>query len=149
FEAYRPLMFSIAYRMLGSVTEAEDIVQEAYLRYQATPTDQIVSHKAFLSTIVTRLCLNQLQSARAQREAYIRRTICARERATCPYRFLVGGSRRQWRASPDRARRRRGAPRAIHRRGGGLGLRDPGDWQPRQAARAESGTACCGKRTEK
>src|SRR3954466_16146302 len=71
FEAYRPLMFSIAYRMLGSVTEAEDIVQEAYLRYQATPTDEIVSHKAFLSTIVTRLCLNQLQSARAQREAYI------------------------------------------------------------------------------
>ena len=64
FEAYRPPMFSIAYRMLGSVTEAEDIVQEAYLRYQATPTDQIVSHKAFLSTIVTRLCLNQLQSAR-------------------------------------------------------------------------------------
>jgi RNA polymerase sigma-70 factor (ECF subfamily) len=71
FEAHRPLMFSIAYRMLGSVTEAEDIVQEAYLRYQATPTDQIVSHKAFLSTIVTRLCLNQLQSAQAQREAYI------------------------------------------------------------------------------
>src|SRR5262245_1991197 len=71
FEAYRPLMFSIAYRMLGSVTEAEDIVQEAYLRYQATPTDQIVSHKAFLSTIVTRLCLTQLQSARAQREHYI------------------------------------------------------------------------------
>jgi RNA polymerase sigma-70 factor, ECF subfamily len=71
FEAYRPLMFSIAYRMLGSVTEAEDIVQEAYLRYQATPTDQIVSHKAFLSTIVTRLCLNQLQSARVQRESYI------------------------------------------------------------------------------
>jgi RNA polymerase sigma-70 factor, ECF subfamily len=71
FEAYRPLMFSIAYRMLGSVTEAEDIVQEAYLRYQATPIDEIVSHKAFLSTIVTRLCLNQLQSARVQREAYI------------------------------------------------------------------------------
>ncbi len=71
FEAYRPLMFSIAYRMLGSVTEAEDIVQETYLRYQATPTGEIVSHKAFLSTIVTRLCLNQLQSARAQREAYI------------------------------------------------------------------------------
>jgi RNA polymerase sigma-70 factor (ECF subfamily) len=64
-------MFSIAYRMLGSVTEAEDIVQEAYLRYQATPPGEIVSHKAFLSTIVTRLCLNQLQSARAQREAYI------------------------------------------------------------------------------
>ena len=71
FEAHRPLMYSIAYRMLGSVTEAEDVVQEAYLRYQATPADQIVSHKAFLSTVVTRLCLNQLQSARAQREAYI------------------------------------------------------------------------------
>jgi RNA polymerase sigma-70 factor (ECF subfamily) len=71
FEAYRPLMFSIAYRMLGSVTEAEDIIQEAYLRYQTTPADEIVSHKAFLSTIVTRLCLNQLQSARAQRETYI------------------------------------------------------------------------------
>jgi len=71
FEAYRPLMFSIAYRMLGRVTEAEDMVQEAYLRYQATPADQIMSHKAFLSTIITRLCLNQLQSARAQREAYI------------------------------------------------------------------------------
>lgn len=71
FEAHRPLMLSIAYRMLGSATEAEDIVQEAYLRYQATPAAEIVSHKAFLSTIVTRLCLNQLQSARAQREAYI------------------------------------------------------------------------------
>ncbi len=71
FETYRPLMFSIAYRMLGSATDAEDIVQEAYLRYQATPPDQIVSPKAFLSTVVTRLCLNQLRSARAQRESYL------------------------------------------------------------------------------
>jgi RNA polymerase sigma-70 factor, ECF subfamily len=71
FEVYRPHMFSIAYRMLGSATEAEDIVQEAYLRYQAMPPEQIVSPKAFLSTVVTRLCLNQLQSARAQRESYI------------------------------------------------------------------------------
>jgi RNA polymerase sigma-70 factor, ECF subfamily len=70
FEAYRPLMFSIAYRMLGSATEAEDIVQEAYLRYQTAP-DQITSHKAFLSTVVTRLCLNHLQSAQVQRETYI------------------------------------------------------------------------------
>ena len=68
FEAYRPLMFSIAYRMLGSVTEAEDVVQEAYLRYQSTLPDLIISPKAFFSTVVTRLCLNQLQSARAQRE---------------------------------------------------------------------------------
>src|SRR5258707_12058708 len=71
FEAYRPLMFSIAYRMLGSATEAEDIVQEAFLRYQTTATDEINSHKAFLTTVVTRLCLNQLQSAHNQRETYI------------------------------------------------------------------------------
>jgi RNA polymerase sigma-70 factor (ECF subfamily) len=71
FQSYRPLMFSIAYRMLGSATEAEDIVQEAYLRYQAVAPGTIQSPKAFLSTIVTRLCLNQLQSAREQRETYI------------------------------------------------------------------------------
>jgi RNA polymerase sigma-70 factor, ECF subfamily len=71
FETYRPLMFSIAYRMLGSLTEAEDMVQEAYLRYQTTRPEQIVSHRAFLSTVVTRLCLNHLQSAQAQRESYI------------------------------------------------------------------------------
>ena len=46
FEEYRPLMFSIAYRMLGSITEAEDIVQDAYLRYQAASPERIVSHKA-------------------------------------------------------------------------------------------------------
>jgi RNA polymerase sigma-70 factor (ECF subfamily) len=71
FETYRPLLFSIAYRMLGSATDAEDIVQEAYLRYQATAPDQIASPKALLSTIVTRLCLNQLRSAKAQRETYL------------------------------------------------------------------------------
>jgi RNA polymerase sigma-70 factor, ECF subfamily len=71
FESYRPLMFSIAYRMLGSIAEAEDIVQEAYLRYQATPTEQIISPKAFLSTVVTRLCLNHLELAQVQRESYI------------------------------------------------------------------------------
>jgi RNA polymerase sigma-70 factor, ECF subfamily len=71
FETYRPLMFSIAYPMLGSATEAEDLVQEAYLRYQAVAPGTIASPKAFLSTIVTRLCLNQLQSARVQRETYI------------------------------------------------------------------------------
>src|SRR5438105_15785514 len=71
FQSYRALMFSIAYRMLGSATEAEDIVQEAYLRYQAVAPGTIVSPKAFLTTIVTRLCLNQLQSARTQRETYI------------------------------------------------------------------------------
>lgn len=71
FETYRPLMFSIAYRMLGSATDAEDIVQEAYLRYQGKNEGEIISPKAFLTTIVTRLCLNQLQSAHEQRETYI------------------------------------------------------------------------------
>src|SRR6266540_1726107 len=71
FETYRPLMFAIAYRMLGSAMEAEDMVQEAYLRYQAVPPETITSPKALLCTIVTRLCINQLQSARVQRETYI------------------------------------------------------------------------------
>lgn len=71
FETYRPLMFSIAYRMLGSAMEAEDMVQEAYLRYQRVPPESIQSHKAFLSTVVTRLCLNQLQTAQARRETYL------------------------------------------------------------------------------
>jgi RNA polymerase sigma-70 factor (ECF subfamily) len=71
FEGYRPLMFSIAYRMLGSISEAEDIVQEAYLRYQTVSPEQIVSPKAFLSTVVTRLCLNHLELAQVKRESYI------------------------------------------------------------------------------
>ena len=71
FEAYRPLLLSIAYRMLGSAMEAEDMVQETFLRYQATSGESIRSPQAFLSTIITRLCLNQLESARVKREAYI------------------------------------------------------------------------------
>jgi RNA polymerase sigma-70 factor (ECF subfamily) len=71
FEAYRPLMFSIAYRMLGSITETEDILQEAFLRYQGAAAQEIVSPKAFLSTIVTRLCLNRLESAQSRRELYV------------------------------------------------------------------------------
>jgi RNA polymerase sigma-70 factor (ECF subfamily) len=51
--------------------EAEDMVQETYLRYQSTPPDSIQSHKAFLTTVVTRLCLDHLKSARVQRESYI------------------------------------------------------------------------------
>ncbi len=70
FEQHRPLLFSIAYRMLGSVMEAEDAVQETYLRYLATDTDNVQSPKAFLSTITTRLCLDQLKSARVKREEY-------------------------------------------------------------------------------
>jgi RNA polymerase sigma-70 factor (ECF subfamily) len=71
FQTYRPLLFAIAYRMLGSASDAEDIVQETYLRYCATPASQIRSPKSYLSTIVTRLCLDELKSARVVREEYI------------------------------------------------------------------------------
>jgi RNA polymerase sigma-70 factor (ECF subfamily) len=71
FEQYRPLLFSIAYRMLGSAMEAEDIVQDTYLQFHKTPPETIESPKAFLITITTRLCINQLNSARMQRETYI------------------------------------------------------------------------------
>jgi RNA polymerase sigma-70 factor (ECF subfamily) len=71
FESYRPMMFAIAYRMLGSAMEAEDIVQETYLRYQSTPPENIRSLKAFLGTVVTRLCLDQMKSAGSQREEYV------------------------------------------------------------------------------
>jgi RNA polymerase sigma-70 factor, ECF subfamily len=72
YQEYRPLMFAIAYRMLGSVTEAEDVLQEAFLRYhraEAAGTG-IESPKAFLSAVTTRLCIDELRSARARREAY-------------------------------------------------------------------------------
>lgn len=71
FEAHRSLLFAIAYRMLGSRSEAEDMVQEAFLRWQAAPREEVGSARAYLSTIVTRLCLDQLKSARAQRETYV------------------------------------------------------------------------------
>jgi RNA polymerase sigma-70 factor (ECF subfamily) len=73
YERLRPLLFSIAYRMLGSVTEAEDIVQEAFVRYHGAITDhgEPDSPKAYLSTIVTRLCIDHLHSARVRRESYV------------------------------------------------------------------------------
>lgn len=69
----RPLMFAIAYRMLGSVSEAEDVVQEAFLRYYRAESgpDPIGSPRAYLSAVTTRLCIDQLRSARARREAYV------------------------------------------------------------------------------
>ncbi|MFI6322808.1 RNA polymerase sigma-70 factor [Nonomuraea sp. NPDC050556] len=70
FEQFRPLLFSISYRILGSVTEAEDAVQEAWLRFEASPTEPD-STKAFLSAIVTRISIDVLGSARVRREAYV------------------------------------------------------------------------------
>lgn len=70
FEAVRSLLFSIAYRILGSVSEAEDAVQETWLRYE-TSTTQPVSPRAFLSATVTRISIDVLRSARARREEYV------------------------------------------------------------------------------
>jgi RNA polymerase sigma-70 factor, ECF subfamily len=70
FEQLRPLLLSIAYRILGSVSEAEDAVQETWLRYEATPT-QPASTKAFLSAVVTRISIDVLRSARVRREKYV------------------------------------------------------------------------------
>ncbi len=71
FTAVRPQLFSVAYRMLGSVVDAEDLVQEAYLRWQEASDVDVRSPRAYLTTIVTRLAIDQLRSARVQREAYV------------------------------------------------------------------------------
>ncbi|MCX5369207.1 RNA polymerase sigma-70 factor [Streptomyces sp. NBC_00015] len=70
FQELRPLLFSIAYRILGSVGEAEDAVQETWLRFEASPTEPR-SAKAFLSAVVTRLSIDVLRSARVRREEYV------------------------------------------------------------------------------
>ena len=71
-EELRPLLFSIAYRMLGTVADAEDVVQEAFLRLARTELEgsEVHSARAFLTTVTTRLAIDQLRSARAQRETY-------------------------------------------------------------------------------
>jgi RNA polymerase sigma-70 factor (ECF subfamily) len=71
FEQHRSLVFGIAYRMLGSVVEAEDITQDVFLRWQRQPTAPVQSAKAYLTTIVSRLCIDHLRSARHQREQYV------------------------------------------------------------------------------
>jgi RNA polymerase sigma-70 factor (ECF subfamily) len=71
FDQYRSLLFSVAYRMLGSVADAEDMLQETFIRWQQAPDDEIRSPRAFLVTIISRLCINHLQSARVQREEYV------------------------------------------------------------------------------
>lgn len=71
FEEYRTLMLSIAYRMLGSLTDAEDILQETFLRWSGARDTEFHSPRAFPVTIVSRLCINHLQSARVKREEYV------------------------------------------------------------------------------
>lgn len=71
FETYRAYLFGIAYRMLGSVMDAEDMVQETFLRYQTAQPQEIQNLKAYLTTILTRLCIDQLSLARRKREVYV------------------------------------------------------------------------------
>ncbi|MDQ3499000.1 MAG: RNA polymerase sigma-70 factor [Actinomycetota bacterium] len=71
FEQHRSLLFSIAYRMLGSVADAEDVVQEAYLRWQESRESEVRSPRSYLSTVVTRLSIDRMRSARARREEYV------------------------------------------------------------------------------
>ena len=71
FHTYRGLLFSVAYRMLGSVSDAEDMLQETFIRWQQASDSDIQSARAFLVTITSRLCLNHLQSARMRREKYV------------------------------------------------------------------------------
>lgn len=70
FDQYRGLLFSVAYRMLGSVADAEDMLQETFLRWQRASIEEIRSPRAFLVTIISRLAINHLQSARVEREEY-------------------------------------------------------------------------------
>jgi RNA polymerase sigma-70 factor, ECF subfamily len=71
FDQYRGLLFSVAYRMLGSVADAEDMLQETFIRWQQADMKEIRSPRAFLVTIVSRLSISHLQSARVQREEYL------------------------------------------------------------------------------
>jgi RNA polymerase sigma-70 factor (ECF subfamily) len=71
FQSHRRQLFAVAYRMLGSASDAEDVVQDAWLRYAAAQPSELRSPQAYLTTIVTRLCLDRLKSARAAREEYV------------------------------------------------------------------------------
>jgi RNA polymerase sigma-70 factor, ECF subfamily len=71
FDQHRSLLFSVAYRMLGTVADAEDMLQETFIRWQQADEEEIRSPRAFLITIISRLCINHLQSARVRREEYV------------------------------------------------------------------------------
>lgn len=71
FDEHRAHLFGVAYRMLASAADAEDVVQEAYLRWVAQPRDDVVSRRGFLTTVVVRLCLDEVRSARSRRETYV------------------------------------------------------------------------------
>lgn len=70
FQQHRPRLAGVAYRMLGSRTDADDVLQDAWLRWQATPLERVHTAEAWLVTTVTRLCVDRLRAARTEREAY-------------------------------------------------------------------------------
>ncbi|HEY3552101.1 MAG TPA: sigma factor, partial [Solirubrobacterales bacterium] len=71
FAACRPRLLGIAYGLLGELTEAEDVVQDAWLRWHQADRDEVRNAEAFLVTVTTRLALDRLRSARARREVYV------------------------------------------------------------------------------
>ena len=71
FHQYRTHLYGIAYRMLGSRSEAEDMVQEAYLRWHGTQIERVQKPRAWLTTTVTRLCIDRLRAVRSERESYV------------------------------------------------------------------------------
>jgi RNA polymerase sigma-70 factor, ECF subfamily len=71
FEAHRDLMFAVAYRMLGTIADAEDAVQDAWLRWSAAPRADVADPRAYLARVITNTALNRLRSVRSRREAYI------------------------------------------------------------------------------
>jgi RNA polymerase sigma-70 factor (ECF subfamily) len=71
FEPHRRFLFGVAYRMLGAVAEAEDAVQDAFVRWASADRGDVLEPRAYLARVVTRLCLDRLRSARAKREAYV------------------------------------------------------------------------------
>src|SRR6202042_1760391 len=71
FEAHRDLMFAVAYRMLGTVTDAEDAIQDAWLGWSAAPRAGVTDPRAYLTKVITNTSLNKLRAVRARREAYI------------------------------------------------------------------------------
>src|SRR6185295_3181804 len=75
FTSLRPLLYSLACQLLGNGADAEDMMQECFLRWEKTPFEEVRSPKAFLTTITTRLCLKHLQSARVQREHSVGATV--------------------------------------------------------------------------
>jgi RNA polymerase sigma-70 factor (ECF subfamily) len=98
FDPLRPQLVRIAYRMLGSVADAEDVVQDAFLRWLGADRDGVAEPEAYLRRVVTRLCLDQLKSARRRREDLFRPLAAETHRGSGRW-----GDRRRHAASDDGA----------------------------------------------